>query len=172
MHKVWRMVGIGLASLWASASSAIDVGAVAPNVSGVGLVDEKPVSLSALRGRVVLIDFWASWCGPCKVSLPELNTLRGELIQAGHGDRFEIIAVNVDTNAKAALRFLNKQPVDYPLIGDAQGTWPQAFDLPTMPSSYLIGPDGRVAEIHSGYKPGDAETSLKPAILKMLGAAR
>lgn len=150
---------------------ALDVGAMAPITAGPGLIDGKPTSLAGLRGRVVLVDFWASWCGPCKVSLPELETLRSELHAAGYAQRFEVLAINVDTDAKAATRFLARHPVSYALLADPAGKLPEAYALPTMPSSYLIGPDGKVVEVHSGYKPGDAQKHLKPAILKLLGAA-
>lgn len=150
---------------------ALDAGAMAPITAGPGLIDGKPVSLASLRGRVVLVDFWASWCGPCKISLPEFEALRGELHAAGHAQRFEVLAINVDTDAKAATHFLSKHPVSYPLLADPAGKLPEVYALPTMPSSYLIGPDGKVVEVHSGYKPGDAQKHLKPAILKLLGAA-
>ena len=150
---------------------SIDAGAMAPATAGRGLIDDKSTSLASLRGRVVLVDFWASWCGPCKVSLPELEALRSELHAMGYAQRFEVLAINVDTDAKAATRFLAKHPVSYPLLADPAGQFPGAYALPTMPSSYLIGPDGKVVEVHSGYKPGDAQKHLKPAILKLLGSA-
>ncbi len=149
----------------------IEPGAVAPATAGAGLIDGKPTSLASLRGRVVLLDFWASWCGPCKLSLPELEQLRGELHAMGYAQRFEVLAVNVDTDAKAATRFIDRHPVTYPLLADPDGRLPQAYALPTMPSSYLIGADGKIVEVHSGYKPGDAQKHLKPAILKLLGGA-
>jgi len=149
---------------------AVEVGAAAPPIEGPGLVDARPVSLAALRGRVVLVDFWASWCGPCKVSLPEMNALRQELIAMGYGPRFEVIAVNVDEEPKAALKFLSRHPVTYPLVSDPRGRLPAAYQLPTMPSSYLVGADGRIVQVHSGYKPGDAG-KLKAEILRLLGAA-
>lgn len=147
---------------------ALEVGAPAPAVQGPGLVDAKPVSLASLRGKVVLLDFWASWCGPCKVSLPEMDRLRAELHAQGHAQRFEVLAVNVDQNPAAALKFLAKHPVSYPLLSDPAGRLPELYGLPTMPSSYLIDATGRVVAVHSGYKPGDAHKKLKPEILALL----
>ena len=171
MRKFLLAAALMIANGMSANAFAIDAGAMAPATAGSGLLDGKPASLANLRGRVVLIDFWASWCGPCKVSLPELEQLRSELHAAGYSQRFEVLAINVDTDAKAAKRFLDRHPVSYPLLADPAGKLPEAYGLPTMPSSYLIGPDGKVVEVHSGYKPGDAQKHLKPAILKLLGAA-
>lgn len=171
MHKFFSMAALLIASSISTNALAIDVGAMAPVTAGTGLLDGKPTSLANLRGRIVLVDFWASWCGPCKVSLPEFEQLRSELHAMGYAQRFEVLAINVDTDAKAAMRFLSKHPVSYPLLADPAGKLPEAYALPTMPSSYLIGPDGKVVAVHSGYKPGDAQKQLKPAILKLLGGA-
>ncbi|HUP91259.1 MAG TPA: TlpA disulfide reductase family protein [Solimonas sp.] len=153
--------------LASSAALAVNTGDAAPEVAGPGLLDGKPVKLSALRGKVVLLDFWASWCAPCKVSLPELDALRRELHAMGYAGRFEVLAVNVDTQPADGRRFLETRPVAYPVLSDPAGAAAAAFALPAMPSSYLIGADGRVAAVHSGYRAGDA-ARLKAGTLALL----
>ncbi|MFP5305934.1 MAG: TlpA disulfide reductase family protein, partial [Gammaproteobacteria bacterium] len=96
-----------------SASASATVGEPAPPAAGAALAGDGMVTLSALRGRWVLVDFWASWCGPCKLSLPALEALRTELHAQGYRERFEILAINVDTDPELGRRFLKVRPVSY-----------------------------------------------------------
>jgi thiol-disulfide isomerase/thioredoxin len=174
LHKFLSVIpafaGMTLALLASGNALAVEVGAPAPPTVGPSLIDQKPLSLAALKGRVVLVDFWASWCGPCKVSLPQMQLLRDELYAQGYGARFEVLAINVDDKTDKALKFLSKQTLTYPMLSDPAGKLPEAYALPSMPSSYLIAPDGRVHAVHAGYKPGDAQAKFKPEILQLLGA--
>lgn len=151
-----RFLLVSLTLLVASGQNAIalEVGESLPSMSFPMLVDEtagKPMAINGLRGKLVYLDVWASWCQPCRQSMPILADLRREF-----GDRqFEIVAVNVDEKLTDALNFLRKTPVEYPILLDPKGTLPRAFSLIGMPTSYLIGPDGVVLYRHTGFKKSD-----------------
>ena len=104
-------------------------------------------SVAAQKGKVVLVDFWASWCGPCKASFPALDTLYQEL----HDRGFEVIAINVDERAADAHAFLSDRPHSMAVVLDPKGTAPTAYGVTGMPTSFLIGRDGRVRFVHIGY---------------------
>ena len=105
------------------------------------------VDLARLRGRVVYVDFWASWCTPCKRSFPWMNEL-----EARHRDRgLAIVAINVDKRREDALRFLRDVPARFTVVFDAEGRTPAAFDVKGMPSSYLIDREGRIAAVEEGF---------------------
>lgn len=106
------------------------------------------VSLEQLRGRVVYLDFWASWCAPCRISLPMLEDLHQRL----HGEDFTVIALNLDDDPEAAMRFLRKLPVSFPVAWDDAGTVARSYALQAMPSSYLIDRDGTVHAVHHGFR--------------------
>ncbi|APR67536.1 TlpA family protein disulfide reductase [Thalassolituus oleivorans] len=127
------------------------------------LVGEGTYSLSQFRGQVVYLDFWASWCGPCRKSLPLLNNLRGELHQQG----FEVLAVNLDEDKASGLDFLKEVPVSYPTLHDANGTTPNAYGLRGMPTSYLIDRNGIMRAVHMGFKPSDM-TEIRAQVVQLL----
>jgi peroxiredoxin len=131
----------------------------APNLSGAGTVE-----LSQYRGKVVYLDFWASWCGPCLKAVPAIEEMRSEF----PADRFQILAVNLDQKKKKALRFLEKNPVGYPSASDPKGRLPTQFGLETMPTSYLIDGDGVIRYVHRGFKTGD-DQKLREEIRALLG---
>jgi thiol-disulfide isomerase/thioredoxin len=142
-----------LAFLLASAPALARVqsGETAPAFEGAVLKDSGTLRLADFRGKVVYLDFWASWCGPCRVSLPLLDKLRREYGASG----FEVIAVNVDENPQDALDFLKKYPVTYPIVRDPQQSIARLYDVPAMPTSYLIGRDGTVVSVKHGFQKKD-----------------
>ena len=112
------------------------------------LSDGQLVSLSDFKGKIVYVDFWASWCGPCRRSLP----LYEALYQRLDSDRFQILAVNLDEDKRDAERFLNRHPVSYPVLLDPDGNSAKAWSVLAMPSSYLIDSEGRLAYIYIGFE--------------------
>ena len=127
-------------------------GEPAPPLVASELRSAEPVDLAALRGRVVLVDFWASWCAPCLKSLPLYQTLREEWPRAD----FEILAVNVDEDVADAHDFLSRVQVEFPIVHD-DGRLASAWAPPAMPSAYLIDRDGRIHSRHLGFRPGDID---------------
>lgn len=165
----WR--GLAAAALFVvlAPASAVELGQVAPDTAGPRLMYDQSMDLADLRGKVVLIDFWASWCGPCKLSLPDLETLRAELVAAGYPAAFEMLAINVDEDPQAAKRFIQRYPVSYPIISDPAGRLAEAWGIPTMPTSYVVNGSGVVVWQHEGYKPGDI-ADVRAAIMDHLPA--
>ena len=109
--------------------------------------------LSDYAGKVVLLDFWASWCGPCRAEMPFLVTLYDENRDAP----FEILAINVDTHSENAQAFLSDLglAIPFPLIIDPDGAIPPLYDLEGMPTTVLIDAQGRVRFQHAGFRDAD-----------------
>jgi len=153
-------------TLASGASRAADEGETAPAFSARALGGEGSISLSSYRGKVVYLDFWASWCAPCQVALPALEELRKEF----PADQFQVIAVNVDTDPEKALRLLAKHKIGYPSAADPDGRLPETFGLKTMPTSYLIDRSGVVRLVHPGFRTSDV--ALLRARIKTLVEAK
>jgi cytochrome c biogenesis protein CcmG, thiol:disulfide interchange protein DsbE len=139
-----------LALSTASAAYALEAGQAAPAFNLPGQ-DGKNVSLANFRGRYVYVDFWASWCGPCKQSFPWMNTLQSKLGPGG----LQVLAINVDEKAADANHFLTAVPASFTVLFDAKGSAPAAYDVQGMPTSFLVGPDGKVLFVHKGFKDSD-----------------
>ena len=163
--KRWALLCLfGLFSLRVVAG--VQVGQSAPPISLPLLATDNAevLTLYSLRGKVVYLDFWASWCDPCRVSFPQLEELRQELGPRG----FEVLAVNVDEFEPDALRFLEEVSVSYPVVRDGSGATPAAYGILGMPTGYLIDRDGVVRLVHQGYRKSDGE-ALRASILELLG---
>jgi thiol-disulfide isomerase/thioredoxin len=104
--------------------------------------------LGQYAGKVVLIDFWASWCDPCRRSFPWLNAMHDKYGRAG----LVIVGVNLDMERADAQRFLADYPADFSIVYDADQELARQYEVVAMPSSYVIGRDGRVAASHMGFK--------------------
>ncbi|HEY6898858.1 MAG TPA: TlpA disulfide reductase family protein [Rhodocyclaceae bacterium] len=124
------------------------------------------VRLSAAKGKVVYLDFWASWCGPCRLSFPWMN-----LMQARYGAKgLQVIAVNVDEKPDDALRFLALVPADFTIAFDSRGDTPAKYGVKGMPMSYLVDRDGVVVYRHMGFNAADRD-ELERQIRQALGVA-
>src|SRR5690349_18377978 len=124
--------------------------------------DPLPPALSPYAGKVVYLDFWASWCGPCAQSFPWLNQMQDK-----YGKDLTIVGVNVDTEAGAADKFLKRHPARFDIVRDPKGTLPELYKIQGMPSSLLIDASGRVIHQHSGFRTADVaeyEAAIKAAL--------
>ncbi len=126
-------------------------------------LDGQKVRLADLKGQVVMLNFWASWCGPCRQEMPLLNDIYASYKKAG----FVLLGVNLDEAAAAAKGFLAKTPVTFPVLHDAEGKVADLYKNQAMPSSFFIDRKGNLAYLHQGYKPGE-ENEYKKVIKKLL----
>ncbi len=120
-------------------------------------------ALETQRGKVVLVDFWASWCGPCLQALPRYEALRQQL-QAGG---FEVIGVDVDQHPQDGEKLLKTLHLSYPQVPDPQGELAERYNVSGMPSSYLIDRRGVVRQTHTGFEKNDIEP-LRKAVAQLL----
>ena len=150
-------------ALAAQPGLALEAGQGAPQFAVDSLLGDKGVALSAYRGKVVYLDFWASWCAPCLIALPELEKLRKEFPAA----QFQVLSVNLDRDLDKARRFLRDNDVNYPSGTDPEGRIADSYGLDTMPSSYLIDSKGVVRYVHRGFRAGDID-EIRQHIRKLL----
>ncbi len=116
----------------------------------------KPVSLAEYKGDVVMINFWASWCGPCRQEMPLLNTIYEQYKGLG----FVLLGVNVEPSPKAANAWLKATPVDYPILYDTHSTVSKLYRVEGMPTTVILGRKGNIRFVHQGYVPGDENAYL------------
>jgi thiol-disulfide isomerase/thioredoxin len=148
-------------------ADALQTGQKAPVVAGARLDGKGQVSLAELKGKVVYLDFWASWCKPCALSLPALDGFRKEFPSRD----FAVLAVNVDKDPALAKAFLSRRPVGYPSLFDPKGDLPVRFGVETMPTSFLIDRDGVVRRVHRGFRKEDVP-ELRNAIQELIRSGR
>jgi len=110
------------------------------------------LDLEQYRGKIVVVDFWASWCVPCRRSFPWLNQ-----IQSKYRDRVVVIGVNVDRNQADAAQFLRDVPATFPVIYDPEGELAARYEVPGMPSSYIFDAQGNLVARHIGFRNADIE---------------
>jgi peroxiredoxin len=139
----------------------------APACSAPLLDGGRSISLADYRGQVVYLDFWASWCGPCRESFPFMNDLQREL--AGKG--LQILAVSVDKTPEEARNFLARYPAQFTVALDTGGACPAAFQLQGMPSSYIIDKGGAVRAVHAGFRNRD-RAEIRQQLLDVLGGGK
>jgi len=146
----------------ASSALALDAGSRAP---AIGLVDlhGKMLNLDNLKGKVVVVDFWASWCAPCKEELPVLEKLYGQY----KGKGLEIVGVNIDTDADNMKDFLKRQKLSFTVVPDAKRVVADRYKPSKMPSSFILDKKGIVRFAHAGFKASD-EAVFKAEIEKLL----
>jgi len=135
-------------------SSAVEVGEVAPDFTLADIHSgDLDFTLSKLRGQVVYLDLWASWCAPCLRSLPLYNELHSRYQNQG----VAVIGVNVDDPTEDGLEFLLDTPLDFKIPADPEGNVPELYGVRAMPTSFLIDRNGVIRMIHEGFRDGDLE---------------
>lgn len=140
---------------------AAEVGQPAPAIALQGTAGE--VSLSAMKGQVVFVDFWASWCVPCRQSFPWLNQMQAKYSARG----LRVLGVNVDAKRADADTFLSQVPAKFNIVFDSAGDTPKRYAVRGMPTSVLVGADGLVLQQHAGFRDDD-KAALEAAIVAAL----
>lgn len=161
-----REIGLCMLSVFfmvaAPSVRSLEVGQVIPPFSLPGLSASGELDRDALRGRLVYLDFWASWCGPCRYSMPALDELHHEF----HSRGFSVVAISLDHDRTEASDFLKRFPVSYPVLLGGGGIYRQ-FAIEGLPQGYLLDQDGRIVLVHRGFREGD-ERTLKRHIARLL----
>jgi len=158
----FRILAAALALFAGMAAAAVGTDRSAPDFT-LRTLDGPNVRLQEQRGRVVMINFWATWCGPCRQEMPHLNRLYDKYRAAG----FTLLGVNIDEDARNAAGLSAKLGLRFPVLLDTDKKVSRLYDLGTMPSSVLIDRDGRVRFVHLGYKDG-FETTYEKQIRELL----
>jgi thiol-disulfide isomerase/thioredoxin len=155
------LVGFAVLAAGAPLRAEVKVGDTFPSLSGLtALTGTAP----ATQGSVVLVDFWASWCAPCKASFPMMAKLYQDFASQG----LVIAAVGIDEKPAAATAFIRKLAPPFPTLHDSTQKLVREVEVPTMPTSYLIGRDGRVRFVHQGFHDGATERELRQEIQSLL----
>lgn len=144
-----------------SAMAGVKVGENFPPVGSYALEPKPPEDL---KGKVVLIDFWASWCEPCRESFPVMDALQKKYADKG----FVILAVNVDEERKDMEEFLKKNKPSFTVVRDAKQKLVEKVEVGTMPSSFLIDREGKVRFMHSGFKGEETRKKYQEEIESLL----
>ena len=144
--------GFLLAALVAAAATAADAqelkpwsGGATPPLALSGL-DGRVHRLEAYRGKVVLVNFWATWCEPCRDEMPSIGKLRASLA----GRPFEVLAVNLAEPESRIRAFIEKVPMDFPVLLDKDAAAAKAWGARILPANYVVGPDGRIRHFYRG----------------------
>lgn len=144
------------ALLFTSLSSVVYAEKV-ENMPLTGLVETQDTSFEQLRGQWLYVDFWASWCGPCKKSFPFMNQLQSTF----ESKNLKVIAISVDDTESAATKFLKYNATNFAVYHDPKGKLAEQFKVPGMPSSYLINPEGEIVHKHVGFTEESGNEILK-----------
>lgn len=153
-------VSLGVVSVRAQ----IKVGDQMPALAAAGVVNLAGGDLPVTAGRVVLVDFWASWCAPCKASFPAMAKLHADLASRG----FVIAAVSIDEKPAAAAAFLKKQSAPFATLHDREQRLVKQVVVPTMPTSYLVDRTGKVRFVHEGFHGEATDKALRQEIETLL----
>jgi thiol-disulfide isomerase/thioredoxin len=158
-----RALVAALALAGAAQALAVEPGEPAPEFA-LPTAGGEIIALDRLRGQVVYVDFWASWCGPCRRSFPWMN----EMHRKYGGKGLAIVAINVDRKRADAQRFLAQTPAEFTIVYDAPGAAPAAYAVKGMPSSYLINAGGKVVAVERGFR-DRSSAMLEQRIRALLG---
>jgi thiol-disulfide isomerase/thioredoxin len=158
-HASWLSLSaavISMTLLLPNAALAVEAGKPLP---ALGMSE-----IQAIKGQYIYIDYWASWCGPCRQSFPWMNALQAKLGSKG----LKVVAVNVDAKRADADKFLTHTPAQFTIAYDPQGESAKKLAIKTMPTSMLVSPEGRVLFVHSGFRTeetGQLEAKIAAAMV-------
>ena len=155
--KKYLHLCMGVFFLFSLDCSAAERGDIAPDFTLPSLLQNSPVALSDYRGRIVLLDFWSTWCLPCRESLPELSKLRNEFSQ----ESFELISIDIDARPDDAKKFLMTVNFTHPMVMDPQAASAALYGLTILPTAFLINRDGVIEKVHQNLKLGDLDQLKK-----------
>lgn len=158
MSYVNRMIALFICLFcMSSIVSASEISGPAPDFTLKSRSGEN-IKLSELRGQVVMLNFWASWCGPCRQEMPILEKIYQKYEPLG----FTLLGVNVEEDSQAALHYLNNNvEVSFPILFDNKNITSQLYNLIAMPSTVMIDRDGNMRFLHKGYVPGVEQDYMK-----------
>lgn len=169
-HSFWRSLlacsAVTLTLLGSMPAAAVEEGEPAPDFTLPGVRASDPaVHLAELQGKVVYVDFWASWCLPCLRSLPQINGLYEQYRDQG----FEVVAITIDDPVQDANEFLDDLdvPLAYAVVLDATADVMDQYRVVGMPTSFLIDREGVIRKVHKGFREGDTEL-LEQALIPLL----
>ncbi|MDJ0757968.1 MAG: TlpA disulfide reductase family protein [Woeseiaceae bacterium] len=150
------LMGIGLSIIAASGLAVADMtGREAPDFALKSSTGEN-LRLSEYRGDVVMVNFWATWCGPCRQEMPLLEELFSRYERVG----FTLLGVNIDDDPRRAVAMAQELGVTFPVVFDNTKEVSKLYDVNAMPVTVLVDKEGRVRHVHHGYKPGYEEKYL------------
>ncbi len=149
--KLKRILAAALLGAMAATSLAASdmVGKPAPDFALKSSTGEN-LRLSEYRGDVVMINFWATWCGPCRQEMPLLDDLYNRYERVG----FRLLGVNIDDNSQRAIDMMRELDVNFPVLFDAKKDVSKLYDVNAMPVTVILDREGNVRHVHQGYKPG------------------
>ena len=149
-----------LAGTWFTAAAALKVGDTLPDLASFKLEGKLP---DTLKGKIIIVDFWASWCLPCAKSFPALDEL-----QKKYGDRVVVLAVNVDEKKANMEKFLAKHAVTFTVVRDAEQKLVAVVEPATMPTSFILDATGKVRFLHNGFHGEDTQKEYISEIESLL----
>jgi peroxiredoxin len=143
------MLGMAASVLLASAIGAEELSGPAPNFSLMSK-DGEHVSLDDLKGQVVMINFWATWCGPCRREMPHLEALHQRYSDLG----FTLLGINVEDDSRGVDKFLRETPISFEVLYDPANEVSAMYDVIAMPSTVMVDREGNLRYMHHGYQSG------------------
>jgi len=134
----------------------ISIGQIAPNIKGTA-INGKMINLSSLKGKKVMINFWATWCPPCRNKMLALESLHREMANSN----FMIIAVNIDENSSVAREFIQRNGYTFPVVLDENREIAAQYSVRSIPTTYIIDPRGRIAGVITGSRDWSSSETIK-----------